>query len=213
LHTEQQVLDRLRSDATYVRDFVEAYGPRNPTAITGRRFGHAIASFESTVISFDAPMDRRQQGNLVLSPMAEIGYGLFIKSHCMQCHVPPLFTDLRPHNNGMEFATKFFADDVGRIAITPDEPDSVRAFKTATLRQIADTYPYSHAGSLPTLAAVVRHYNSGGQRFDGTFDPFMDKRIKPLGLTDYQVKCLVTFLMEGFTAFDYPRFKPPRNLR
>jgi cytochrome c peroxidase len=33
------------------------------------------------------------------------------------------------------------------------------AYKTPSLRNVANRAPYMHAGDIPTLAAVVRHYN------------------------------------------------------
>ncbi len=36
--------------------------------------------------------------------------------------------------------------------------DSDKAFRAPTLRQVAQTAPYMHDGSLPTLRAVLDHY-------------------------------------------------------
>ena len=38
------------------------------------------------------------------------------------------------------------------------------AFKTPSLRETARRSPYMHDGSLPTLGAVVAHYNDGGMK-------------------------------------------------
>lgn len=220
--SENQVLNRLRSIPGYVDLFNRAYGPRqNPNqAITRERYGHAFASFESTIVSFDAPIDRRLDGQPVLSDSAEIGYGLFLKADCMSCHKPPLFTDLAFHNNGMEYAGKANPNDDGRFAIIRNSNRfsqqqkiaSIRAFKTPTLREIARTAPYNHAGTFPDLQRVLGHYNSGGAKIvNGVAlrDSAIDPRIRPLGYTQQQLDYLERFLVEAFASPSYPDIRRP----
>ena len=52
-----------------------------------------------------------------------------------------------------------FLDD-GRYAVTKKDADR-GAFKTPTLRQVSDTAPYMHDGSLATLAKVVNPRTKG----------------------------------------------------
>ena len=59
---------------------------------------------------------------------------------------------------------------------------------------MAVTGPYMHDGSLPTLDAVVRHYNRGGVPHPG-LDPF----VTPLGLSDTEIASVVAFL-QSLTA-------------
>lgn len=222
--SEQQVLNRLRSIPGYVDLFTRAYGfdRRQGTAVTREAYGHAMASFESTVVSFDAPVDRRLAGDRsALSAEAEIGFGIFSRSGCMACHKPPLFTDLAFHNNGMEFAGKQRATDNGRFTVINglrgasqlDRALAVRAFKTATLREIARTAPYNHAGTFLSLRRVLEHYNAGGAKLNANGAPVVDSaidpRIKPLGLTDQQLGYLETFLVEGMAGEHYPMITRP----
>lgn len=229
--TEGQVLNRIASIPGYRAMFEAAYGSRTQTVRNGRRggvrtiaaspvdrnrYGHAMAAFQSTVVSRDAPIDRRLRGDLdALSPAAERGFAIFQSAGCMACHVPPLWTDNGFHNNGMEVAGKRRATDGGRAALAgvsnvkPDGRSNVRAFKTPTLREIGRTAPYGHAGDFASLERVVRHYNAGGARFDGVIDPQMDRRIRPLGLDERQEADLVALLREGFLGYDYPHFETP----
>lgn len=222
--SEQEVLNRLRRIPGYVDLFNRAYGFRNNTnqAITRERFGHAMASFQSTIISSNAPVDRRMAGDLqALSPQAEKGYGLFVKLNCMACHKYPSFTDFAFHNNGMEFAGKFrptsdglFTTINGRAGFSAaDRQRSVRAFKTPTLREIARTGPYNHAGTFSTLRRVLEHYNAGGAKLNEfgqvVADANRDPRIKPLHLTDAQLDALETFLVEGMAGKNYPKVIAP----
>ena len=43
----------------------------------------------------------------------------------------------------------------------PGGTPGLMAFKTPSLREVADTAPYMHDGSLPTLEAVIAHYAGG----------------------------------------------------
>jgi cytochrome c peroxidase len=54
--------------------------------------------------------------------------------------------------------------------------------------------PYMHDGSLATLAVVVHRYSQGGIP-----NPFLDREIRPLNLSDEEKKDLVAFL-ESFTG-------------
>lgn len=222
--SEQEVLNRLRQVPGYVDLFNRAYGPRNNLnqAITRERFGHAMASFQSTLISSNAPVDRRIAGDLkALSPNAEKGYGLFLKLDCMSCHKYPSFTDFAFHNNGMEFAGKtrptsdgLFTTISGRRGFSQAERQrSIRAFKTPTLREIARTGPYNHAGTFTTLQRVLQHYNAGGAKLNEFGQPvtdgLKDPRIKPLGLSQSQLEDLESFLIEGMAGRSYPNVTRP----
>lgn len=216
--TENQVLNKLRAVPAYEALFKAAFGGtqiRNGrvTAVTRERYGAAMEAFQQTIVSFDAPVDRRMRGDIgALSPEAEIGYGLFMKHNCMACHQYPLFTDRFFHNNGMEMA-KNNPNDQGRFAISgTNRQRDLRAFATASLREVHRSPPYGHAGQFDTLRQVVQFYNLGGYKRAGNQfvrDRFIDQRIQPLGLNAYQVDCLTKFLAEGFAGSSYPDIPAP----
>lgn len=212
--SEADVLRKLRLIPGYVRLFAENYpiDPQSVSAITGPNLARAIAAFESTVVSFNAPIDRRLAGDpTALTADQEIGFRLFQQANCMSCHIPPLFTDNIFHNNGMEFAGKVRATDLGRASILPQSqrtPDTIRAFKTPTLREIQRTAPYNHAGNFPDLDRVIIHYSSGGQRYDGYVDRNMDSRIVRQDWTAEQRRYVKLFLSTAFRG-NYPMIKEP----
>ena len=76
------------------------------------------------------------------------------------------------------------------------------AFKTPSLRETARRGPYMHDGSLPTLAAVVAHYNEGG-----IDRPSKSELIAPLGLSPEEQADLVAFLTT-LTSPVVPDFVP-----
>jgi cytochrome c peroxidase len=63
---------------------------------------------------------------------------------CLDCHPPPLYTDLLQHNVG-----------------TADAPGEYfgPSIDTPTLRFLYDSAPYLHDGSAPTLRAVLTTAN------------------------------------------------------
>lgn len=218
VQTEQQVLQRLRLIPGYIALFAGAfppssYDPITRSPITGANLGLAISSFESTVVSFNAPIDRYLAGDdKALSADAQVGYRIFQAAQCSRCHVPPLWTDNQFHNNGSEFAGKVAITDQGRFGVVPANrrtADTVRAFKTPTLREVRRTAPYMHAGQFSDLKRVAIHYNSGGANFQGRVDRSIDPRIKPLGFNDTHLGYLVTFLEEGFSSPEYPLIEAP----
>jgi cytochrome c peroxidase len=92
--------------------------------------------------------------------------------------------------------------DEGRYQVT-NNPRDWGAFKTPTLREIANTAPYVHDGSLKTLEEVVDFYDKGG-----TANRNLDPAMKPLHLTAREKKDLVQFL-KGVSGDGWRGMGPP----
>ena len=71
------------------------------------------------------------------------------KANCKVCHAGFNFTDESYHNLGVGMDKP--KPDLGRFEQTKKDSDR-GAFKTPTLRNVADTAPYMHDGSEITLA-------------------------------------------------------------
>ena len=164
----------------------------------------ALASFVRSLLVGDSPYDDYLLGDQeALSDGARRGLRLFRgKANCTACHAGPNLTDEEFHNTGVAWRNGKLVDE-GRFAETKRAGDK-GAFKMPTLRQISQTAPYMHDGSLNTLTEVVERYNNGG-----VSNPYLDKKIRPLGLTDQEKKELVAFL-ESLTG--NIRFAPDRNV-
>jgi cytochrome c peroxidase len=119
-----------------------------------------------------------------LAPAELSGLRVFIgRAHCTNCHAGPLFTNGEFHFTRVPQA----APDAGRSAaialvrgdelnclgafsdaapeqcaalrfLDPDTRDTLRAFKTPTLRNVAARAPYMNAGQFATLGDVLRFY-------------------------------------------------------
>ena len=62
------------------------------------------------------------------------------------------------------------------------------SFRTPTLRNVAETAPYMHAGQFGTLGEVLQHYNQGGFALLG------HNELASLNLSDQEVAQLEAFL-------------------
>ncbi|MDX1393768.1 MAG: cytochrome c peroxidase [Gemmatimonadota bacterium] len=180
---EAALIERLETRRDYRDDFEDAFGDRE---ITPDRVARALASYLRTLRSGDAPIDRFLHGDRgALSAEAQRGFRLFTgRANCGVCHLAPLFTDHQFHNTGVSWGST----DLGRFAVTGEEADRGR-FRTPSLRNVAETAPYMHDGSLATLEDVIEHYAGGG-----TAGPHLDEEIHPLDLTDQEKRQLVAFL-------------------
>jgi len=196
-------LKRLRGVGGYVKRFEQVFG--------GKKFdidhvAKAIATFERTVYSGNAPFDRHNAGEKdALTAEQERGMNLFFnKTACDSCHLGFNFTDGSYVNIGIGMDRD--EPDLGRYIVSGRDEDR-GAFKTPTLREIEHTGPYMHDGSLKTLEEVVEHYDKGG-----TKNPYLDRRIKPLKLTKQEKSDLVAFLKalsgEGWRQIKEPEIFP-----
>jgi cytochrome c peroxidase len=193
------VVEKLNRIDGYREQFQDVFG----TDVTEEGIAQAIAAYERTVLSGDAPYDRFKAGDEdALSEAAQRGMDLFFgKAQCSGCHVGSNFTDNAFHNIGIGMDAE--EPDPGRFAISGLRGDT-GSFKTPTLREIASTAPYMHDGSLETLEAVVEHYDKGGIP-----NPYLDEQIFELELTEQQKADLVTFLSEGLSSENYPTDTAP----
>ena len=78
---------------------------------------------------------------------------------------------------------------LGRFLVTRKQSD-IASFKTPGLRNVVVTAPYFHDGSMQTLWDVMDHYNKG----DGITDPWLDKDMQPLALSESEIDDVVAFL-------------------
>jgi cytochrome c peroxidase len=167
-------------------------GAPDTAAVVDRVFantGKAVAAYLRTLVARDAPFDRYAAGDAgAISAAARRGFRVFL-DHCERCHGGPHFQDDRFHALGVaQFGPGVPATDLGRFTdVVPllaspfntagphsDGPSKLAGlaqaanhrgqFRTPSLRNVAVTAPYMHAGQFATLEAVVAFYNAGGGR-------------------------------------------------
>jgi len=177
----KEVVHELSNINGYREMFKDAYPGRG---INRETISAALAAFQRSIITTDAPFDRWIKGDeTAINDAAKRGFELFEgKGHCSTCHAGYNFTDDGFHNIGLD------DDDIGRYAVVKI-PVLKGAFKTPTLRNIALTAPYMHNGAYKTLEQVIQHYVRGGVRKDN-----LSPNFKKANLNKYQVADLVEFL-------------------
>lgn len=198
--TLEAVIKKLNGIDGYKTQFKKVFGTDGATA---DGIAKAIAAYERTVISGNAPYDKFKAGDTkALSESAQRGMKLFFgKAHCSACHAGPNFSDNSFHNVGVGMDKKDF--DKGRADISKLSGDT-GAFKTPTLREIAKSGPYFHDGSAKTLEEVVDHYAKGGIPNEWLDEEIFNIKIAPTEKAD-----LVKFMTEGLSSPDYPDHKAP----
>ncbi len=208
------LVEQLKLDPSYAGAFKEAYADG---AITAKRIGFAISSFERTLVFDGAPIDRYMDGDQsALNDQQKRGLALFMgKANCIACHNGPDLTDNQFHNLGVPdqdvradpavlASIRFDAkrtdyqdwaaleEDPGRAQISHD-PADFGAFRTMGLRNIKELPPYMHDGALATLEDVVRFYDQGGGSNSANKSPLLH----PLKLAEDEIKDLVAFLEQA----------------
>jgi len=180
---EAALIERLTAVPGYVDAFTAVFGTG---AITRRKIELALATFERSIVSGEAPFDRWINGDEnAISPSAKRGFDLFNgKARCSSCHSGWTFTDGSFHDIGTAQN-----GDIGRGRLFPNSTKLQYAFKTPTLRDTTRRAPYMHDGSVATMAEVIALYNRGGIE-----RPSRSVLIKPLGLTQDEITDLTAFL-------------------
>ena len=152
--------------------------------VTEATIVQAIATFERTVVSGQAPFDRWVAGDAdAVSPAAKRGFEFFTgKAGCVACHTGWNFSDDRFHDIGVP------TDDDGRFAVTGDPRDRF-AFKTPGLRDLTLRGPFMHNGAFRDLEATVMFYASGG-----IDRPTLSPLMRPFDMSAGELRDLLAFL-------------------
>jgi cytochrome c peroxidase len=180
---EQTLIERLSAISGYVDAFHAAFGEGD---ITRRNMEMALATFERSIVSTEAPFDRWIAGDeTAIDASAKRGFDLFNgNANCAACHSGWAFTDASFHDIGSARN-----DDIGRGRLFPTSVKLQYAFKTPTLRDVTRRGPYMHDGSILTLEDVIELYDRGG-----TERPSRAEEIHRLNLAQSEKSDLIAFL-------------------
>ena len=149
------------------------------------------------------------------------GLRLFLGAQCTNCHNSPLFSDQQFHNIGLPLRSGEKRMDVGRAAgivlaqseaafscrgpylthhaescgelpyLDAENLEMVGAFKTPSLRNVAERAPYGHDGRFATLQDFLQHYNKlPGKAGLG----HREETLRPLRFSEVQLQQLEAFL-------------------
>lgn len=145
----------------------------------------ALTAYERSLVSPETAFDRWVSGDYAALSGEEMrGFRIFVgKGGCVSCHGGWRMTDDAFHDIGVA------GDDPGRSVVAGGAP-GIPAFKTPGLRQVAQTAPYMHNGSIAALEDVVAHY-AGGHLKRPSLGPNL---VRDLNLNGQERAALVAFL-------------------
>lgn len=217
--------DYMEEKLRVVPEYVEAFNKVFGGDITRERVAMAIAAFERSLNSTNAPLDKYLKGDgSALSDDAKRGLKIFTGTgNCIDCHNGQILSDDKFHalavpenpehqkderitatrrfvakiNNYPDYKT--LNEDLGRYLITKNPKDR-KAFRTPTLREIGKTAPYMHNGIFATIEEVIDFFNNGGGKGNTA--------LKPLGLSEQEKRQLKVFLIEALSGDDIKMSSP-----
>jgi len=212
------VVERVRALPGYPELFLAIFG--GPPTLD--RIGAALAAYERTLLSGNAPFDRWYYGGEedALSAAAKRGFALFTgRAGCARCHRIEakwaLFTDGAFHNTGVGYRAR--PPERVRVQLAPDvftelpravvesvgEPPEPDLGRYEVTRDPADLRRFA-TPSLRNVALTAPYMHDGSLstleevvRFydrGGGEDPAKDPLLRPLHLSEREIADLVAFL-------------------
>ena len=154
----EAAITKLKAIPGYAALFTQAF-PGQADPITPENWARAIGAYVRTLVT-PAPFDRFLGGDdTAMSPAAQHGLRAFMQVGCASCHNGGGIGGTMYQKFGISepywIATGSRAVDKGRFDVTKDAAD-MYVFKVPTLRNVTQTAPYFHDGSVTTLSEAVR---------------------------------------------------------
>lgn len=157
---EKSVVEVLQSIPGYVPLFKAAFAAASP-ALSYDTMAMAIGAYERTLVT-PGRFDKFLQGDpAALGPEELRGLATFLDTGCGACHQGPGVGGAMFQKLGL--IKPYPTRDLGRAAITHNDVDKA-FFKVPSLRNVAETAPYFHDGSIKTLpeaVAIMAEYQTG----------------------------------------------------
>jgi cytochrome c peroxidase len=162
--SEEHVVAVLRSIPGYAPAFAAAF-PESDDPISYDNMARAIGAFERKLMTpgrFDEFLDGDATA---LDEQERRGLATFLSVGCNTCHTGPAIGGELYRKLGFIFP--YETADPGREEVTGLEADR-HQFKVPSLRNVAETGPYFHDGSIATLEEAVRimAYHQAGQELE-----------------------------------------------
>lgn len=188
----EELQRKLRADSDYVEQFEQVYGQ----GITKETISDAIVSYENALTT-PAAFDRYLEGDSqAISKEALKGYDLFQRYGCIACHqgqnvggnLLQKIGAVVPYHPDLDALPKA---DLGRYNFTGVKSD-IQVFRVPSLRNVAQSAPYLHDGSISELSEVVR---------------LMAKHQLGRSINDADVQLIIAFL-QSLSGSVHPELMP-----
>lgn len=141
-----ELQEKLPALSYYPALFEKAFGT---TQVTADRISRALSQFVRSIVTCQSKYDQVKQGTATFTTDERDGETLFLTAGpngggtCAGCHAPPMFLTSNP-------AGPFALNDPLDLGI-----NNQRRFKSSSLRNIANTAPYFHNGSIASLQNML----------------------------------------------------------
>jgi cytochrome c peroxidase len=221
--SEADMLKKVLSCPDYRTAFktLVKHTPEQPE-VTMDHVVSAITFYYNKFSSRRSPFDQAVNTHAPIDAGVHRGFNLFMsKAQCATCHFVPQFNGVKPPFIGSEFevvgvpedtAYHALSDDQGRYLVNPAD-ETLHAFRTGSLRNIAHTGPYMHNGVFTSLRQVMDFYDNGGGAGKHLDVPNQTLSADPLKLTQKEKDQVIAFLgsLTEDIAFDGAPATLPRS--
>lgn len=147
-----EIIEKLKQDEAFQSMFDQV----SQSGISKEAIIKAITTFEEALITPNSPIDRYLLGDTeALTAQQKRGYQKFLDYGCIACHQGlNIGGNLFQKLGRIDIMPAAFASDFGLYEVTGNEEDK-HVFKVPSLRNVAETAPYFHDGSVETLEEAV----------------------------------------------------------
>ncbi len=219
---------RLVIDSNFLKEngydvlFAKAFpNVRSERPYTREYAGLAIAAYERTILSNEAPFQQWLKGNeMAMSTMEKEGAILFFdKAKCGNCHTGPALNSMTFSAFGMNdlhdcdeptFMTgPELAANLGRGGFTKNPADNYK-FKVPQLYNLTDSPFLGHGSTFRTVRSLVNYKNRGIPENPEATN--LAPEFKPLFLTDEEVDLITLFIEKSLYDSNLNRYVPEEVL-
>lgn len=141
--TLTELVPKIAALSYYPTLFQKAFGT---TQVSSERISKALAQFARSIVTYQSKYDKVKQGQASFTTDEADGETLFLTRGvvtCAGCHAPPMFITSEP-------LRPFGLADASDLGI-----NNQSRFKSGSLRNIANTAPYFHNGSVSNLQTML----------------------------------------------------------
>ncbi len=178
--------------------------------------GLAIAAYERTLLSSQAPFQKWLRGNSdAMNTDEKLGAALFFgKANCYNCHSGPALNDMDFHALGMQdlsgngvLGTVDEASAKGRGGFTKNNADNYK-FKTPTLYNLKDVHFLGHGGSFTSVEEVIRYKNKAEPENENVPKAQLSTHFTKLFLSENEIAQLTSFVENALYDPELDRYVP-----
>lgn len=144
--TKDVAVKRITDIPAYVESFKKAYG--KDVKIDFEKIASTIGIYERTLVTPSRYDDFLHGDTKALTPAEQEGLALFIETGCSACHIGiAIGGQMQP----FDLSSAFEHNDVGDF-----KGDKDGMIKAPSLRNVSQTAPYFHNGTVPTLLEAIK---------------------------------------------------------